>query len=223
MQSRLSATSWRRAFGLAWCLGVAAAAGAEARFVAPDTGTALTAGALVDVRWVPLCDASVDEVELVLSADGGLTFPVRLTASLPPCASEFRWRVPSLPATRARLAVRRGLKGHPETERLAFVSGEFAILSTGTEGLIRGPAEWWTLQALTELCAEDVLLEECVTGEAPRITRAIESPDLDDPDAFSALSLAPLRSGLSSSDRSRLTRPAAPPAIRCAAPIPLRL
>lgn len=184
---------------------------------------ALTAGALVDVRWVSLCDASANEVELVLSVDGGLTFPVRLTASLPPCASEFRWRVPSLPATRARLAVRGGVKGHPETERLAFVSGQFAILSSGTEGLVRGAAEWWTLQALTELCAEDLLLADCLTGETPRITRALESPDLDDPDSLSAPPPVLPRSGRSSSGRSRLSRPLAPPPARHAAPIPLRM
>lgn len=66
-------------------------------------------------------------MELVLSLDGGRTFPVRVTRDLSPSTSGLTWRVPALPSPRARLALRVGDSGEPPDEEILLVSEEFAI------------------------------------------------------------------------------------------------
>jgi hypothetical protein len=186
----------------------------------------VAAGAVAEARWtVPCAEArGTDEIELVLSLDGGLTFPIRISPEMSRCASGYRWRVPALPTTHARLALRMGSKGRSETERLELVSEEFAILSDSSappEELFRGTTEWWTRQALTELSAEDAL-SGSIQGDSDRLIGRDAVPDASEPSAPSSFVPQPLARRLpqcpvaASSRASRFAEP------NFAAPIPQR-
>jgi hypothetical protein len=173
---------------LAALLGLAAApiARGEAQakgFLAPAGGERFAAGAVVTARWSPPDGGERDEAELLLSLDGGVTFPIRLTAQMPTAGSGIRWRVPALATTRGRLALRVGEEGRPESERIEAVSEPFSIVADAAaegEELFRGATEWWTRQALADIGAED-LLSGSVHGEPRRIVRPGDSPDISEP------------------------------------------
>jgi hypothetical protein len=114
----------RRLAALAATTASPAQALARDGFFAPAGGATLTAGAVAEARWIaPEHDgAGIDEAELVLSVDGGLTFPVRLSAELSPHASSYRWRVPALATTHARLGLRVGVEHEAERERIVLVA-----------------------------------------------------------------------------------------------------
>jgi hypothetical protein len=119
--------------------GAAAAAGA----VSLDVPAVVTAGQSVELRWSAL-PADVEELEIVLSLDGGLTYPVRVSPELEAREGGYRWRVPDLPASRARLMLR---MGGEEGERAGARSREFRIVHA--EGVPRPElgfheGEFWT-------------------------------------------------------------------------------
>jgi len=144
------------ALGLVAC----AAAVAEERFRFPGPGASFAAGATVEAAWSAPCNRHDEsEAELVLSLDDGLTFPVRLTGEMPPCVSSREWRVPDVPTSRARLALRKG-RDEPGEEHIVAVSERFTIVGSANPeatGLTRGAVEWWTQAALAEFEAEDFL------------------------------------------------------------------
>lgn len=98
----------------------------------------LQAGESVAVEWRDL-PAGVHEVELELSLDGGRW--VRISPELEAYEGRWRWRVPSMPTSHARLRLRAGGRTESgiETEEVAAVSAEFAIAS---EAASLG-TEWW--------------------------------------------------------------------------------
>jgi hypothetical protein len=63
------------------------------------------AGDVVEIRWDAL-PPGVDEMELVLSVDGGRHYPIRISAEMSGRETSFRWRVPNLGARVARLRLR---------------------------------------------------------------------------------------------------------------------
>ena len=90
----------------------------------------------------------VGERELVLSLDGGGTFPVRLTGEIGPGDLEARWRVPALPTDHAILALREGDDG--AAEEIVASSAEFTILPSPdlpAEELRFRDGEWKTREA----------------------------------------------------------------------------
>ena len=91
----------------------------------PSVSSRVPAGSTVLV----LLDAAspgVEERELVLSLDGGRTFPLRLTAAIGPGNGSASWRVPALPTEHAVLALREG--GYGIEEEIVITSSEFAIV-----------------------------------------------------------------------------------------------
>lgn len=100
--------------------GAAAVAGAGAL----EVPAVVTAGQSVELRWSAL-PAEVEELELVLSLDGGRTYPVRVSPELEAREGGYRWRVPDLPAARARLMLRLGGEAG---ERAGALSREFRIV-----------------------------------------------------------------------------------------------
>ena len=139
----------------------AAVHAAPAGFLAPGRGEVLAGGDSVEVRWSAPCGGAASEAEIVLSLDGGRTFPVRITPEMSPCAGRFRWRVPDLESSRARLALRTGSGEESDDERLTLVSEEFSIVADGDDGdeLLPGAREVWTRQALDGEGTEDVPVE----------------------------------------------------------------
>ena len=79
-------------------------------FSQPAEGSSLHEGETVQIRWsgVP---ADAEEIELLLSVDGGEHFSLRLTDKLDSSSGSFLWRVPSLSTDAASLAIRMGARG----------------------------------------------------------------------------------------------------------------
>jgi hypothetical protein len=107
-------------------------------------------GEIVTVAWPVLADENFDEMELVLSLDGGRTWPVRITGDLSARETCTSFRVPSLPADEAVVALRAGREGEWESEEILAESAPFLIrvpaLAAG-EDLRRIHGEWRTVEA----------------------------------------------------------------------------
>jgi hypothetical protein len=128
-------------------------AAAAPGFDRPSSRERLEPGDNVVASWTigPRALLGLDEAELVLSLDGGVTYPVRLTARIPPDARSTTWRVPALPSENARLALRAGRDEEAGTEEFLFVSDAFAIASPRArphEELFAVNGEWRTREAL---------------------------------------------------------------------------
>ena len=77
-------------------------------------GAELRAGQLVELRWGAL-PRDAEEMEILLSVDGGRHYAVRISPELEPREGRFLWRVPNLPAASAQLRIRFG-RGPREVE-----------------------------------------------------------------------------------------------------------
>ena len=145
---------------------VAATADVGGEILAPTAGTILRAGDFVEVSWTPV-PADVEEFELLLSLDGGRTFPLRLTAMLDPKLTSYSWRVPNLPAGAARLRLR---AGDGEREEMLSPGPPFEVL-----GDDRAPAgritfqsgEWWPTEGVAAE-PHDVEVEPWWLDQEPR-------------------------------------------------------
>ena len=163
--------------------------------ISPGAGEALAPGAVVEVRWASLCDVArggekseIDEAEVVLSLDGGRTFPIRVTPELHPCSTRFLWTVPALPTVHARLALRAGSEQRDATETLEILSGEFRILSDPdgrVEKLRRHVNEWWIPPPPAALTAED-LLGRSMSPANGRVSAPVSSFDAAVPSTSSS-------------------------------------
>jgi|GEM_PF-2341728 len=140
--------SWCRAWllplALTWCAVQAGAAdsGPAGSILSPRGEEALAAGSSHVVRWLPL-PAEVDEFEILLSLDGGASFPIRLTPQLDPSNGAYLWRVPDLPSHAARIRLRWGIRGQeidgPPGPRFAIGAATWRT----TSGLAWRHGEWW--------------------------------------------------------------------------------
>src|SRR5262245_28331190 len=102
---------------------------------AVPAGAVVEPGSVLTVSWdsPPWRRDGRDEMELVLSLDGGATYAVRLTERIPSGMLSWTWRVPALPTRNARLALRAGEDEVAASEEILAASAAFAIASTGTE------------------------------------------------------------------------------------------
>jgi hypothetical protein len=164
---------------LAWSL--AAAALAAGRFAAPGAGTPLEAGATARVAWdLPGWHGrGFGEMELVLSLDGGRTFPVRVTRDLDPSVRCLFFRVPALPTAHARLGLRAGDGAEPDAEEIVLVSDDFVIEADPASPLeplasVRG--EWRTREALESGAARAPADPRTVAAAEPVLDPARETP-----------------------------------------------
>lgn len=74
--------------------------------ISPGIAT-LRPGTEVTLSWGPL-PAGTEEFELLLVSDSPASLTLRLTESMDPALQAFRWQVPNVPCTRARILVRTG-------------------------------------------------------------------------------------------------------------------
>ena len=100
-----------------WLLGLllllpTAGAGSEVRLLLPE-GPTLRPGQTVEVSWQGVPE-SARECELLLELTAGRP-SARVGARFEHGEASFAWRVPNLPATRARLVLRAGIR-HEEVE-----------------------------------------------------------------------------------------------------------
>lgn len=155
-------------------------------FSQPTAGARLEAEAKVEVRWTLGWDtvAGFDESELLLSLDGGRTFPLRVTREVPLETSQLFWRVPALPTAHGRLALRAGLRTDADSESVRFVSDEFAIevhSSSGLEELFRIGEEWRTREALESPAADRAASGGLLPENRQSLTRVAESFEIAGP------------------------------------------
>ena len=94
----------------------AAPALAAPRSALADPGAEIQAGQIVELSWGEL-PAGVEEMEILLSLDDGQHYSIRVSPELDAHERHYRWRVPNLPAGRARLRMRLGTaRAEIETE-----------------------------------------------------------------------------------------------------------
>ncbi len=104
----------------------------------------------IEVVSLEPATSGAEERELVLSLDGGKTFPLRLTGEIGPGDREASWRVPALPTEHAVLALREGDGGFEE--EIVAVSAEFSIVPDAgvpAEDIRFREGEWKTREADT--------------------------------------------------------------------------
>jgi hypothetical protein len=140
----------------------------------------LQPGLGVRVRWTPLqmaqAAAAGREMELVLSLDGGATFPVRVTDAIALDASEWIWTVPALASEDARLALRIGEAETEDSEQIVLLSGSFSIEASAdreVEPLFLVGSQWRTRNALEGSPARSAPVAPQVGG-GERLARAGE-------------------------------------------------
>ena len=100
------------------------------------------AGEVVELRW-STPPADVEEVEVMLSLDGGRTYDVRISPEIDPRARVWRWRVPNLPSSEARLRLRLGSR---RGEREGAPTRAFTILGASDRPIERRQVHeghWW--------------------------------------------------------------------------------
>jgi hypothetical protein len=121
---------------------------AAAEFLADEDATRLScpgnvrAGEIVELRW-SAPSADIEELEIMLSLDGGRTYDVRVSPELDPRANVWRWRVPNLPTSDARLRLRLGTR---RGEREGMPTRAFTILAASDRPIERRQVHegrWW--------------------------------------------------------------------------------
>ncbi len=125
-------------------------------------------------------DERISEMEVLLSLDGGETFSLRVTREMLRGTREVTWRVPNLPTTRARLALR--VRDEKEDEVIRDVSEEFTILPAGTEpleDLRRFRGEWRAGEALEEIPSTAPMDAPGLTGAGESIRALRHETDFD--------------------------------------------
>ena len=211
-------------------LGAAASLGAsQPAFLSPSHGEALAPGAVVQVEWRSACESDIppgfDEAELVLSLDGGLTYPIRVSRELDPCESTLSWRVPAIATDSARLALRMGEANDGESEELAEISDTFRILpdpERRAQALVPRGGEWG-VDPETEVVGARDRLSRSMRPAAERLTAPSELVAFSLPSTGVAVELDRRVVRLSSTRAAGLRRPTSVPEAPAGAPTPLRL
>jgi hypothetical protein len=121
-------TSWCLFIPLALSAIPALAFGMPLAPAALEAPAAVSVGQTLEIRWsgVP---STAEEIELVLSLDGGRSFHLRVSDRLEGRVETWRWRVPDLPTRSARLMLRMGDRAG---EHIVALSPTFEILRGGS-------------------------------------------------------------------------------------------
>lgn len=141
-------------------------------------------------------------MELILSLDGGQTFPLRVTADVSKAAGRFSWRVPALFTERARLALRAGLDEQAGSEAILLLGSEFAIVPaprSSLEELFRVKGEWRTREAL-ESPAESPLEASLGEKSSEQMHATPEGAQVAEPPGSLALAVSEPATGHPSSN-----------------------
>jgi hypothetical protein len=175
-------------------LGLRCAPAAAGGFSAPEAGARLSPGSLCTASWSPTPGTAVArETELLLSLDGGLTFPIRLTRDLHPETYSVLFRVPHLPTTNARLGHRIGLGRPGEAELIETIGPEFVIepdFHASLEPLVSVRGEWRTHEALEEPISAWPG-EASLAGHPTRVSAFTQEDELDEPQSAVEVSSRP--------------------------------
>jgi hypothetical protein len=153
---------------LAFAPPLAAESGGD--ILAPAAGAVVRAGDVVEVRWTPV-PPDVEEFELLLSVDGGKSFPLRLTEMLDPRLTSYSWRVPNVPTGAARIVLR---VGEDDREAMLRPGPAFEVLGDAEappgKFTFRG-GEWWTTEGIA-VEPREVEIEPSWSDQEPRRDRS---------------------------------------------------
>ena len=138
----------------------------------------VTAGQTVVLRWSALPEA-VEELEIVLSLDGGGSYHVRVSPELEAHEGEYRWRVPDLPTRHARLMLR---MGGAEGERMGALSPEFRIVHA--EGVPRVELGFHEGQYWTGLDPLEGPIRAGITRDAAHFGGLVDEPPCTSPESM---------------------------------------
>ncbi len=133
---------------------------------APAAGAIVRAGDVVKISWTHV-PTDVDEFELLLSVDGGRTFPLRLTEMLDPELTSYSWRVPNLPTDAACLRLR---VGEDDDEVMLRPGPVFELASDSKAPIGRITfqyGEWWPTEGIA-VEPHDVEVEPWWSDQEPR-------------------------------------------------------
>ena len=101
------------------------------------------AGETVELRWT-LPGPGIDELEILLSMDGGRRFPLRVSPEIDARTGRYLWHVPRGLSGQARLRVRYNLQGQ---ETFGEPTAAFAILSVAAREAPEAAVhegDWWS-------------------------------------------------------------------------------
>jgi hypothetical protein len=194
------------------------------------SGTSLLEpGSSVLVSWpAGTGGGAFDEMELVLSLDGGRSFPVRVTRRIAPADGgvSWMWIVPSLPAAHARLALRAGVDERDEAETVVGLTEDFAIAAPvegGFEELFRVGEEERTRDALEE--PPPPRLPESALGGVPELVAGFDPLEATGPGPSpdSALNRVRAQRGPEASSAPRASSRKNPQPIVASVRLPMRL
>jgi len=125
-----------------------------------------------------------DERELVLSLDGGLSYPVRVTAETGAAEESLVFRVPNLPSTRARLALRAG----DETREIVVAESAIFVIewdpASPLETVTRIGCELGTREALEGRPGGPLLPSRLAGGDESSLKASSESSLAEAPSPF---------------------------------------
>jgi hypothetical protein len=129
------------------------------------------AGDTIEVRWDAV-DPSLDELELLLSLDGGRHYTLRISPELDPDHAAFRWRVPNLASGEARLRLRFHRDGR---ECDGEASRPFRIAAEGADAELDQFHEggWWSGEREVEI---PLAIPDLLPAGSPVLTSAAGSP-----------------------------------------------
>jgi hypothetical protein len=129
--------------GFAAAIALAAPARADAPSPLVQPPAEVRAGEVIELRWHDL-PATVEELEILLSVDGGRHFALRVSPELEARERVYRWRVPNLATSDARLRIRMGTR---EGERETAPTRAFRIIAredAPIERILFHEGTWWT-------------------------------------------------------------------------------
>lgn len=209
---------------LAAVVGAPLASAQTPRFLQPSRTWRLEAGSTIEVSWAVDPDPSFEEMELVLSLDGGRSFPLRVTGEISPEVSRILWRVPDLPTLEARLALRAGSDEEPGEETILIVSDVFEIAPLprlDLEDIVRERGEWRTREARRS--SRGLFPDQEFQGGAePRVEPSTSVDSAGEPPPPAAAARPALRCAHRFTNRSLPIRPAPAPFDTAPLTIPLR-
>ena len=169
-----------------FCVFTATAVARPVVFTSPRQGQVLRGGDVVEVSWTGV-PAGADEVELLLSLDGGRRVAVRLTEELSSGDRSYLWRVPILSGRQAALVLRMGIEGR---EIESAPSGLFEIRPEPERPAVpvawRAGELWLTAESIA--CDADPLAAAGLDPPAGQWTPVRERSDSIAPPVGSALS-----------------------------------
>ncbi len=116
--------------------------------VSPPTFGTVRAGDTATIEWQGL-PRGVEELELLLTIEGR-ELPIRVTPRLAAQAGLLLWRVPNLPSSRARLAIRYGLDGEEIENEPGAAFEILPAAGKAPAALEFRQGEWWIRESAGE-------------------------------------------------------------------------